>query len=93
LDTHRGERVTCFVDDHGLDSWLDVHNQALMRVSALPSDPLSSIIIVLIVELALIGSTHAFSPAPFNNALSRRPESLLVGLGGAPTGNRWSVGI
>ena len=61
LDTHRGERIACLVDDHGLDSWLDVHDPTLMRVNALASDPLRSILIALIVEIALLNSTHVIA--------------------------------
>jgi len=61
LDTHRGERVACLVDDHGLDSWLDVHDPTLIRVNALASDPLRSILIALTVELALLNSTHVIA--------------------------------
>jgi hypothetical protein len=61
LDTHRGERVACLIDDHGLDSWLDVHDPTLMRVNALVSDTLRSILIAFIVELALLNSTHVIA--------------------------------
>jgi hypothetical protein len=71
LDTHRGERVACLVDDHGLDSWLDAHDPTLMRVNALASDPLRSILIALIVELALLNSTHVIALHTTHSIASR----------------------
>jgi hypothetical protein len=61
LDTRRGERVACLVEDHGLDAWLDVHDPTLMHVNASLYGPLRSILIAFIVEMALLNSTHVIA--------------------------------
>ncbi len=71
LDTHRGERVACLLDDHGLDSWLDVHDPSLIHVNTLASEPLRSILIALIVEMALLNSTHVIALHTTHSLASR----------------------
>jgi hypothetical protein len=71
LDTHRAERVDCLIDHHGVDSWLDVHDPTLMRINATLSNPLRSILIAFIVEIALLNSTHVIALHTTHSVASR----------------------
>jgi hypothetical protein len=71
-DAARGVRVACIVDQHGLDSWLDVHDPTLTRVNALPSnDPRKSLLIAAIIEIALLSSKHLITLHTANSLKSR----------------------
>jgi hypothetical protein len=71
LDTRRGERVACLVEDHGLDAWLDVHDPTLTHVNASLCGPLRSILIAFIVEMALLNSTHVIALHTTHSVSSR----------------------
>lgn len=51
--------------------WLDVHDPTLMRVNAFASEPLRSILIALIVEIALLNSTHVIALHATHSIASR----------------------
>jgi hypothetical protein len=71
-DAHRGERVACLADHHGIDYWLDIHDPTLMLVNnSSVSGPLRSLLIAATIEIALLNSTHVIALHTGNSLASR----------------------
>jgi hypothetical protein len=71
-DAHRGERVACLTDHHGIDYWLDVCDPTLRRVNnSSLCGPLRSLLIAATIEIALLNSSHVIALHTAHSTMSR----------------------
>ncbi|MBI2716222.1 MAG: toll/interleukin-1 receptor domain-containing protein [Rhizobiales bacterium] len=72
-DTDKAERIVCLADHHNLDYWVDVHSPALRYVNnkLKRGDPLRSILIAAVIEIALLCCTHVIAVHTTNSLKSR----------------------